>query len=194
MNAHFHQTPLKLALAAALALGATGVLAGTVGGSVSPINTLVENDVSSITIVAATAQTDTTIVTGTIDNNYEHGWKLTVASGNTGKLVRTSGSGGPGAGREILYTNVKFVKTGGTLGAGLTDPNGSSKDIVTGISGGGVAGTTIFNTGTAVGTVGTATTATVGYAYALKISWSADTSLLSGTYSDSLTLTLANDS
>lgn len=194
MNAHFRQAQLKLAVAAALALGATGALAGTVGGSVSPINTLVENDVSSITIVAATAQTDTTIVTGTIDNNYEHGWKLTVASGNTGKLVRTSGSGGPGAGREILYTSVKFVKTGGTLGAGLTDPNGSSKDIVTGISGGGVAGTTIFNTGTAVGTVGTATTATVGYAYALKISWSADTSLLSGTYSDSLTLTLANDS
>ncbi|MFC5499011.1 hypothetical protein ACFPOE_15800 [Caenimonas terrae] len=194
MNAYFGPTRTRLALAAALALAGSGAMAGTVGGSVAPINTLVENDTTGITIVGATGQTDTTIVTGTIDNNSESGWKLTVTSANTGKLVRTSGSGGPGAGREILYTNVKFVKTGGTLGAGLTDPNGSSKNIVTGTLGGGVAGTTIFNTGSAVGTPGTATTATVGYAYALKISWSADTSLLSGTYSDSLTLTLADDS
>jgi hypothetical protein len=41
---------------------------------------------------------------------------------------------------------------------------------------------------------GTATDATEGYTFALKISWSSDTSLLSGTYSDTLTLTLANDS
>lgn len=191
MSKHFRQSTFKLAVASALALGgATGAWAGTVGGSVTPINTLVENDVSNITIVGATGQTDTTIVTGTIDNNFDGGWKLTVASANIGKLKRGTG----GAGREILYTNVKFVKTGGTLGAGLTDPDGTSKNIVTGASGGAVAGTTAFNTGAAFGTPGTATTATVAYAYALKISWSTDTSLLSGTYSDSLTLTLADDS
>lgn len=192
MIARIRHTPCKLAVAAALALGATGALAGTVGGSVDPINTLVENDVSSITIVGASGQTDTTIVTGTIDNNFDGGWKLTVTSANVGKLTRGGGAGG--AGREILYTNVKFVKTAGTLGAGLTDPHDSNKNIVTGASGGGVAGTTIFNTGSAVGVPGTATTATVAYAYALRISWAADTSLLSGTYSDSVTLTLANDS
>jgi hypothetical protein len=186
---------LKLALVSVVAFsGAAVVLAGTVGGSVTAINQLVENDVSSITIGSSTpganGQTDTTIVTGTIDNNDAAGWKLTIVSANTGKLKKGAG----GAGREILYTNIKFVKTGGTLGAGLTDPDGSSKNIVTGASGGGTAGTTIFNTGSAVGTPGTATTATVGYAYALKISWSSDTSLLSGSYTDSLTLTLANDS
>lgn len=191
MKTVFKRSALKLAVVAAFALGGvTSALAGTVGGTVAPINTLVENDVSTITIVAATGQTDTNIVTGTIDNNNAGGWKLTVASTNVGKLKKGDG----GAGREILYTDVKFVKTGGTLGAGLTDPTGGSKNIVTGASGGAVAGTTIFNTGTAVGIAGTATTATVGYAYALQISWSADTSLLSGNYTDTITLTLANDS
>ena len=187
---------VKFAAVSAFSLlgGATAAWAGTVGGSVSPINALVESDVSNITVVAAAGQTATTIVTGTIDNNNDGGWMLTIVSGNVGKLKRTSGTGFNGTGSQILYTNVKFVKTGGTLGAGLTDPDGTSKNIVTGASGGGVAGTTIFNTGSAVHTPGTATTATVAYAYALKISWSADTTLLSGTYSDTLTLTLANDS
>jgi hypothetical protein len=196
MKTHMKQSVLKLAaVISALAFGGvTSALAGTVGGSVSPINTLVETDVSNITVVAAVGQTDTTIVTGTIDNNNDGGWMLTIVSTNVGKLKRTSGTGFNGTGSQVLYTNIKFVKTGGTLGAGLTDPDGTSKNIVTGASGGGVAGTTIFNTGSAVHTPGTATTATVAYAYALKISWSADTTLLSGTYSDTLTLTLANDS
>jgi hypothetical protein len=146
----------------------------------------VDNYVSGITIVAGAGQTDTTVVSGTIDNNFDQGWKLTVTSGNTGKLKRGAG----GAGRELLYSNVKLVKTGGTLGAGLTDPangaTGVAKDVI--------SAPAVFNTGTAPGTPGTATSATVAYAYALKITWSADTSLLSGTYSDTITLVLANDS
>ncbi len=181
---------LKLALVSAFALAsvtsawaAPSVRSGTIGGSVTPINTLTDAYISDITIVAATGQTDTTVVTGTIDNNFASGWKLTIVSGNTGKLLR----GGGGAGREIPYTNITFVKTGGTLGDGLTDPAAAgTKNIAT-------SGTTIFNTGSAVATPLTATTATVGCAYALKISWSADTTLLSGTYTDTLTLTLAND-
>ena len=183
----------KLAVISAFALGSvTTAWAGTVGGTVGPISTLTQTDVSDATIVAATGQTDTTIVSGQIDNNNEAGWKLTVASTNTGILMRTSGTGA-NEDSQILYTDVKFVKTGGTLGTGLIDPDATSKNIVTGAEGGDAPGTTIFNTGSAVGTPGTATTATVGYAYALKIGWSADTSLLSGTYADTITLTLAND-
>lgn len=192
----FKRSALKLAVVAAFVLGGvTSALAGTIGGNVTPINTLVQNDVSTITIGSTTAgasngQTDTVIVTGTIDNNNEAGWKLTVASTNVGKLKRGSG----GAGREILYTNVKLVTTGGTLGAGLVPPIGS-KNLVTGAGAGTVAvpGTAIFNTGTAVGTVGTATTATVAYAYALQISWASDLTLLAGSYTDTITLNLAND-
>lgn len=190
MNKTFKQSALKIAVTSALVLGGiTSALAGVVGGAVPPINTLTQTPISNITIVAATGQTDTTIASGTIDNNNPGGWKLTVASANAGKLIKTTGGG---AGREILYTNVKLITTGGTLGAGLTAPT-STKNIVTGVSGGAVAGSTIFNTGSAVGTPGTATTATVGYAYSLLISWSADTSLLAGSYQDTITLTLAND-
>lgn len=185
-----------LAALAAL-LTATAASAGTVGGSVTAINTLTENFVSNITIGTSTpgnnnAQTDTTIVSGQIDNNNDAGWKLTIVSANAGKLMKGAG----GAGRQITYTNVKFVRTSGagTLGAGLTDPHDTVRNIATGANAGDVAGTTVFNTGSAYGVPGTATDATEAYTYALRISWSSDTSLLAGTYSDTITLTLANDS
>ncbi len=182
---------LKLALVSAFALASvTSAWAGTVGGNVAPINTnTAVTHVSNIAIVAANNQSDVIVVSGLINNNFDGGWKLTIVSTNVGKLKRGDG----GAGREILYTNIKFFHSGGGFGAGLTDPNGS-KNIVTGASGGGTAGTTIFNTGSAVGAPGTATTATVDCAYALQISWSADSSLLAGEYTDTLILTLANDS
>lgn len=194
---------LKLAaVISAFALGGvTSALAqntggGTVGGSVTPINTLAGTPNNSITIGPSTpggsnALSGVTVVSGTIDNNSATGWRLTVTSGNTGKLKK----GGGGAGREILYQNVEFVATGaGTLGAGLTSPDTQNKDITTGNGDtGGSAGTILFNTGAHVGTHATATTATVGYAYALKISTSNDATLLAGVYSDTLSLTLDND-
>jgi hypothetical protein len=181
---------LQLAVAAALA-AASPAFAGTVGGTVGAINTLVDLYINNIVIDPTVPVTDEPIVVGTIDNNSDTGWSLTVTSANVGKLTRGGGAGG--AGNQILYTNIKLVQTGGTLGAGLTNPNGTTRNIVTGASGGGTPGTTIFNTGTAVGTPGTATTATVNYGYSLRISWSADTSLLSGAYTDVITLVLAND-
>ncbi len=190
MNTTFKQSALKLAVVSTLALGGvTSALAQPVGGSGQSISTLRQTYVGNVGGNVGAGQTDTTIVSGTIDNNNSAGWKLTVTSGNLGKLKR---AGGGGAGREILYTNIKLVKMGGTLGAGLTDPAGT-KNIVTGASGGGVAGTTIFNTGSMVGATGRATTPTVNYAYALKISWAADSRLLSGNYTDNITVTLAND-
>ena len=181
---------LRLTAIAALAAGGPA-FAGNVGGTVSAINTLVENDYTNIVIDPSVGQTDTQVVSGTIDNNSDTGWRLTVTSAKTGRLTLAGGLGG--AGRQILYTNIKFVKTGGTLGAGLNDPDNTTRNIVTGALGGGTPGTTYFNT--AIGlTPNTATSATAGYGYSLRISWDADTSLLSGFYYDTLTLTLANDS
>ncbi len=190
-------TRLKACLVTAVALcGATAASAGLVGGSADPINTNTNvSYIANLTIVGAAGQTDTTVVTGTIDNNFDHGWKLTVASTNLGILKRTSGTGDTGAagvGTEIPYTSIKLTTTGGTLGAGLTAPVGTH-NIAAGTGYGGVAGTTYFNTGSDALTPAEATTATVGYGYALKISWTADTRILSGTYSDTITLTLAND-
>ncbi len=191
----FKQSALKLAIASALVLGGVSTaLAGTVGGSVTAINTISQTDAAAITIGsssagAANGQTDTTIVSGQLDNNNSAGWRMKVVSTNTGKLLKGSG----GAGREILYTNVKFVKTGGDLGAGLSNPHNQDKNIVTGASGGGTAGTTNFSTGASLSALGTATTGTVALLYALKITWASDLALLAGTYSDTITLTFAND-
>jgi len=170
------QSAIALAIVSTFALGGiVPAFAGTVGGSVGAINVVTQTDVANVTIAADTAQTDTTIVTGTIDNNDASGWKLTVASANSGKLK----NGGGGAGREILYTNVKLVTdTSGTLGTGLTSP-AASKDVT--------SGSAVFAALT------TATSATVNYGYALKISWAADTSLLSGDYQDTIVVTLANN-
>jgi len=185
MNTRF-KASYVLAVITALLCSITPALAAPVGGAVDPINTLTSiSYVSNITIVGASGLSAVNIVTATINNNDSAGWKLLVESANEGKLFKSGTSGG--AGRELTYTNITFVGTGGTLGAGLTNPNGGSKNIAT-------TGDVTFNTGVAVGTPGTATTATVNYTFALRITAAADTSLLSGTYADDITLTLSNDS
>lgn len=172
----------------ALGLVATGALAEPVGGEVDPINTLTSvTHVTNLDIVGASGLTNAVIVSGTINNNDEAGWELTVTSANAGKLQRGAG----GAGREIAYNNITFVGTGGgTLGAGLTNPSGTVRNI-TSVSGPGV---THFFTHTQETGTGTATSATVDYTFELRISAAADPSLLSGTYTDNITLTLNNDS
>lgn len=181
-----------LAVTTALLLGTTSSLADTVGGSVTAILELVKNPVSNITIGSSTpgasnAQTDTTIVSGTIDTNYDRGWKLTVTSANGGKLFKGAG----GAGRQITYTNVKFVSGSGTLGAGLTDPSTVAGGVLSVATVPAVFDTRTTGSG---GALATATTATVAFAYSLKISWSSDLTLLAGTYTDTITLDLENDS
>ncbi len=188
-------TRYLLAATAALLVSTTSALAGTVGGSVTAINQLATPTFANAIVIgsstpAANGQTDTIIVSSVIDNNNDAGWKLTVTSTGLGILKKGAG----GAGRQITYTNVKLVKTGGTLGASLIDPSGTSKNIATGAGAGAVAGTTAFNTGASFGAPGTATTATEAYAFDLKITWASDTTVLAGTYSDTITLVLANDS
>jgi hypothetical protein len=158
--------------------------AGTVGAVVDPISALSNEqfytDVSAGTSADAGA-TAVTIASGVINNNYQNGWNLTVASTNNGKLIRNAAVGDSSTSAdEILYSNIIWAKTGGVLGDGLTDPHASSQAITT--------GSATFETG-AIATP--ATTATVAYAYNLNITWGADTSLLQGTYEDTITMTLA---
>jgi len=183
----------SIAMASRMALGmavAASALADPVGGDVDPINTLTSvSYVSSIDIVGANGLSNVVLVSGTINNNDENGWDLSVASANLGRLRRGAG----GAGRELTYTSVELFPTGGTLGTGLTSP-AATRNVVTGAGAGDVAGTTHFFTHSAFTGHGTATSATVNYTFQLRISASADTSLLSGTYTDDVTLTLNNDS
>lgn len=175
----------------ALGLVATAALADPVGGVVGPINTLTSvTYVTNLEIVAASGLTNAVIVSGTINNNDESGWDLTVTSANAGKLQRGAG----GAGRELVYNNITLVGTGGTLGAGLTNPSNTTRNVATGAGAGDVVGTTHFFTHTQLAGTGTATAATVDYTFELRISAPANTSLLSGTYTDTITLTLNNDS
>ena len=175
----------------ALGLVATAALADPIGGDVDPINTLTSvTYVTNLDIVGASGLADAVIVSGAINNNDELGWDLTVTSANAGRLQRGAG----GAGRELVYNNITFVGTGGTLGAGLTNPSNTTRNVATGAGAGDTAGTTHFFTHTQFTGTGTATSATADYTFELRISAAADTSLLSGSYTDTLTLTLNNDS
>jgi hypothetical protein len=202
MKTNFLKSALKLTVVTAITLGGlTSAFAGTVGGDVAAINTLGTQTFASAVAMSTTtpgasnALTDLVILSSTIDNNNVAGWKLTVVSTNQGKLCRAGSAcvaGAASATGQLGYTNIKLVNTGGTLGAGLTNPSAQNKDILTGVDGGAVPGTTFFNTRTGV-TLGTATTATVGYTFALKISTLNNTTLLKGAYSDTITLSLADD-
>lgn len=175
----------------ALGLVATAALADPIGGDVDAINTLTAlTFAEDLNIVGATGLPTTVIVSGTINNNDAAGWDLTVTSENEGVLIR---EGGGGAGRQLAYDNITFVGTDGTLGANLTDPS-ATRNIATGADAGGVAGTTHFFTHSAFTGTGEAHSATVNYTFELRISTSADTSLLSGNYTDDITLVLNNDS
>jgi hypothetical protein len=190
---------LKFLAVAALALAGSSAFADThtVGGNIPPINALtfspIDATVAAGAFTAAAGNSAFDLGTGQIDNNSVTGWKLEIKSLNKGVLKRTSAGGGSGAGSEVLYSNIKLINTGGTnaTGTGISDPagaTGTAKDVTN------TSGIAVWNTGSAVGTPGTAATATVGYKYKLQINIGTDTSRLAGTYTDSLTLTLANDS
>jgi hypothetical protein len=190
MNAALRHALVRIAGATLGLTAATAGLANPVGGDVDPINELSSlSYITNIDIVGANGLGSTVVVSGTINNNDEHGWDLTVTSANLGVLRRGSG----GAGRELAYTNIQLANTGGTLGSGLTSP-AATRNIATGANAGDVAGTTHFFTHSAYTGSGTATSATVNYTFELRITASADTSILSGSYSDDITLTLNNDS
>tara|TARA_B110000090_G_scaffold149435_1_gene163969 strand:+ start:1331 stop:1864 length:534 start_codon:yes stop_codon:yes gene_type:complete len=176
MNNLIKKSALNLAVASALTLGvATSALAATVGGSIAQINDQTLAFVTGIAVVAAVSQNDTVILSGTINNNMAAGWNLKVDSANSGILKRGLG----GVGNQINYGSIKLVQTGGILGNGLTNPTTSDQDVS--------SGSTTFVTTTA------ATSATVGYAYDLQISWAADTALLEGSYTDAITVVLSTD-
>ena len=117
--------------------------------------------------------TDVKVASGVVNGAIGDPWKLTITSANSGNLVKTGYAG------KILYTNIKLVKTGGTLGAGLTDPSGTSHSMV--------SGTCEFET------TGTATTETVDYAFELRSTWNSDRTLVAGTYADTITMTYSLD-
>ena len=177
MNNLIKKSALNLAVASALTLGvATSALAATVGGAIAEINVQTLAFETGIAVVAAVGQNDTVILSGTINNNMAAGWNLKVDSANSGILKRGLG----GVGNQINYGSIKLVQTGGILGNGLTNPTTSDQDVS--------SGSTTFVTTTA------ATSATVGYAYDLQISWAADTALLEGSYTDAITVVLSTDS
>jgi len=177
MNNLIKKSALNLAVASALTLGvATSALAATVGGAIAEINAQTLAFETGIAVVAAVGQNDTVILSGTINNNMAAGWNLKVDSANSGILKRGLG----GVGNQINYGSIKLVQTGGILGNGLTNPTTSDQDVS--------SGSTTFVTTTA------ATSATVGYAYDLQISWAADTALLEGSYTDAITVVLSTDS
>jgi hypothetical protein len=154
-----------------------GVLSASAGEAISAVVDGI-NVLSSATyftdVIGSAGATDVKIASGVINDNHARGWKLTVTSAHNGKLIDRAAS------TEIVYTNIKLVKgPDSTIGFGLEDVSGSSESIA--------GGSCEFNPG------GSATAATVDYAFELQISWTADNSLVAGTYKDTITMTLAVD-
>lgn len=182
---NFRSFNLKHLSFAALALVCSSVFAdtGAIGGSNPLVNTLTGGTfANAATITPATAINNLVVYTATLNSNSATGWKLTVGSTNSGKLIRTTVPAGCTTGCELTYTNVSLVRTSGTLGGGLTDPQ-ATKDIT--------SNSTFFSTG--LGATASATSATVDYLFDLKINLPVNRNLLQGTFTDSLTVTLASD-
>jgi hypothetical protein len=127
---------------------------------------------------------DVTIATITIDNNYENAFDLKLDFTNDGVFTRVAAAGGDGitvtsgVGAEIPITQFTLAHGSGTLGTGLSAPDGTFT-----LSGSGPA-TYTWDTGAKQ------STATVGYQVVIKADWAADTRLLQGTYRETLTATL----
>ena len=118
------------------------------------------------------------IGSGTVNHNDEAGWQLTVVSVNGGILKNV----GVLNIDQIVYTNIKMFGNGsGVLGSGADAWDVNGEDVTDKVAGG------VFHTGEV-------TTATVAYGFDLLVKWDEDDTLLSGTYSDTITLTLAVDS
>ncbi|MBI5843361.1 MAG: hypothetical protein HZB23_01680 [Deltaproteobacteria bacterium] len=170
------------------------VFAGVIIGEVDPINAISGDTYTSDinTTVGAGGNslddggTDIAVVGLVINNNYQDGWSLDVTSSNSGGLLRTGTVAaliGVDTGTyadRIQIQQMRIVQTGGTLGAGLTNPQVAGYQDMTG-------GAQSFHTGLP----GLGTTATVDYAANLEIQWNADTSLLEGVYQNTITLTLS---
>jgi len=176
MNNILKKSVLNVAVATVLTVGfaSSALAAGTIG----PINSMTQAPVSLATVVAGTAGSNETVVQGTISNNADSGWNIAVASLNNGSLLRAGTLGG--AGSEISYTKYHLNSTAGAGSMGSVATTPYTDNVPT------AAGTTNFNTGVA-------TTATVAKNYELGVSWNADTALLAGVYSDTITLTITTN-
>jgi hypothetical protein len=154
-------------------------------GTVTAINSIsASSAVTSLNF--NTLGTAATIATITIENNYENAFDLKLAFTNNGVFKRVAAAGGDGitatgVGAQVPITLFTLHKGGGTLGAGLTDPSGTTFSSLTTDAGGDYY---IWDT------QHKQTTATVGYQLEVQADWVADTRLLQGTYRETLTATL----
>jgi len=175
MNNILKKSVLNVAVATVLTAGFASSAMAAVGG-IAAINSLTGAQTELPAIVASADVNNLEVFSGTISNNSNSGWNVTVSSLNDGKL---EGSSGTGAGSEIPYTLYhlnEVTNAGSVMGVEVSgDVYGSALPV---------SGVHKFATSAV-------TTATVHQDYTVGVSWVADTSLLAGTYSDTFTLVLA---
>ena len=174
MNNILKKSVLNIAVATVLTAGfASSAMAA---GGIAAINSLTGAQTDLPAIVASADVSNLQVFSGTISNNSNSGWNVTITSANDGKL---EGSSGTGAGSEIPYTLYhlnEVLNAGSVMGAQVS---------------GNVYGSHAPTSGVHKFATSAVTTATVHQDYTVGVSWDADTSLLAGTYSDTFTLVLA---
>jgi len=172
-------------LASALVLATSGVLYAATSGTqdlsapVAAINTLAVTDASpSLSDLGTTGVSDVKICDIKLNNNSPTGFKVTLSSAKSGKLVRYASGAYADVtktGNWVNYT-VSAVAGSGTLGtAAPTLPSGGSLSSDIDIS---------FDT--------SIDRSTIDKVYDVKISTSAKDALFNGTFKDTITATIAD--
>ena len=183
---NFKQSVLRIALASVLAIGAaSSVIAAVpapvgVGGGVAAITLLTQTGVGPRTVKPGELNVHP-IAIGTINSNTPKGFEISVVSTNMGVMVRGGGSASE-IGDAISYTAYELKKTaGGKIGAGALSVF-AKHPLAEG------------DVGTATFKSGAVTSATVDQPYELVVEFTPSDRLLSGDYSDTITLTMVSGS
>lgn len=175
----FKKSVLKNVLGTVLVIGAASsgssvIFAADPIGSVSPITKISYNATASATSFDAGVEASVKIATGVIDSNVPAGFIITVGSDNKGGMKR-EGSLDSGAGSIVKYTHYELAKgPSGTLG---TDASPFGKVIIPAVK----LGSVNFRSGPV-------RSATVAQDYVLKVYFTPSNDLLSGSYTDTISL------
>lgn len=175
MTARFAAIMFGMSLVAGQA-SAASVIAG---GSVPVINNLITFGNTGLEIT--TAKTNAVVASFYISNNTPNSFDLSVILGNGGEFVRLGQADGTGLDWSAANLNPGSI---GTLGTGLTAVAPAGTGLITPVAAAGGATTAV------VWAPGVQTTPTTNYQVNLRGSWAAGASLLAGTYTENVTISL----
>ena len=172
----FKKSMLKNIIVSVLVIGAASSVIADPVGNVAVITHITQTKVGGSTEFSPGVTNSVAVAQGLIDSNTPDGFKITVVSTNGGVMIRTGGIGG-GPGSTIAYTGYELkAVAGGKIGLGGDPWDTKTLDL-------GKKGIEAF-------TSGPVKSATVLKPYQLLVKFTPSDNLLSGEYTDTITITM----